>query len=340
MKFDEIVVVGCGVIGLTSAIVLQRRLGIPVRIVARDLPPETTSNVAAAVWMPFQVAPEKEVLRWGSMTREVLEQQMSEPASGVFPIDLLDLFPGPDQLPWWIESVPNHRLARAEELPEGYRYGVIAVVPMIDTTMYMPWLIRQFLGDGGAIEKREIADLAGLSFPASNRQTLLVNCTGLGARSLCGDEEVFPIRGQIARLDWKGYPRALTDDHHPAGVAYLLPRKNELIAGGTTGRGEWETRVDETTAGEILERVRKLDPEIAGARVIEHVVGLRPGRTGVRLEKEVVGDGVTIIHNYGHGGGGFTLAWGCASDVADLATGCLAGGPGGVGGPERPVFSG
>ena len=313
--YRKIQIVGCGVIGLTTGITLQRRCRLPVEIVARDLPPHTTSNVAAAVWLPFQVEDSPATLRRAVRTRQIYQAQMADSASGVFETELTDLMPALHPDPGWVEGVDRYRAASPRELPAGFEKGVVATVPMIETPVYMKWLADRFLGQG-AIRQAELETLDQLDDP----EALVVNCSGLGARSLCGDTGLYPIRGQIARLNCAGYPRAWSVESGPQAIAYLLPRRNELVAGGTAIRGDWNEEVDEETARQILDKAARLDPQLASVPVIEHQVGLRPGRATVRLEREVLPDGRCRIHNYGHGGSGFTLAWACAEEVAALVT--------------------
>jgi D-amino-acid oxidase len=92
-----------------------------------------------------------------------------------------------------------------------------------------------------------------------------------------------------------------------------------VVLGGTFEDGEWEAVTEPATLSGIWRRCLALVPELAGARRIRAVAGLRPTRRdGVRLEAEEV-DGGRIVHNYGHGGAGMTLAWGCADRVVELA---------------------
>jgi D-amino-acid oxidase len=314
-NYRSICVVGCGIAGLTTAVTLQRQLRLPVRIIARELPPHTTSNIAAAVWLPFQVDCGARTLRWAAATRQVLASQMADPATGVFEVELFDLQAETTNEPEWVCAVDSFRTAGPGELPTGYSSAIVARVPMIDTPVYMGWLIDQFRQHGGTIEQQTVRNLADVARP----QTLVVNCAGLGARELCGDGSLFPIRGQIARLAASGLTRAYTVEQGPDAIAYLLPRRHELIAGGTADRGDWSTVVDPATADQILEKAGRLDPRLKGVAVIEHVVGLRPGRPVVRVEGEPTPGGGLVIHNYGHGGSGLTLCWGCAEEVARIA---------------------
>jgi D-amino-acid oxidase len=96
------------------------------------------------------------------------------------------------------------------------------------------------------------------------------------------------------------------------------------VVGGTDVEGEWDRRPDLRIAAEILRRAEALMPEIAGARVLAHRVGLRPGRSEVRLEAERSPGGGTVVHCYGHGGAGVTVSWGCADEVAELVEAAIA----------------
>ena len=91
-----------------------------------------------------------------------------------------------------------------------------------------------------------------------------------------------------------------------------------MILGGVAQEGNWSLEPTEEDRNFILEKCSKIIPDLKNAEIIEDIVGLRPGRTEVRLEKEQI-SGKTIIHNYGHGGSGVTLSWGCAEEVVELA---------------------
>jgi len=143
----------------------------------------------------------------------------------------------------------------------------------------------------------------------------VVNCTGVWAGELVGDTAVTPIRGQIIRAS---KPAGLPDEivHLDAEVysTYIVPRRNDVILGGSKQRGDWRLAPDPALAEDIWRRCLTLQPALKDAEILEHRVGLRPGRTEVRLELEG-----TVIHNYGHGSIGHTLAWGCAAEVVQLA---------------------
>lgn len=306
-------VIGCGVSGLTCAVRLQEA-GYHVAIHARELPPATTSNVAAALWYPYRCAPKEKVLLWSKATFDELMRRHAEGVPGVVPTTFIELFDHDAPHPWWAEAVGGVERLGAEALPPGYVVGYAATVPVVETPLYLPYLVKRFEAGGGVIVTRELRSLA----EACAESALVINCAGLGARELAGDQEVFPIRGQVVRVSNPGVRRALTDDEGPRRVSYTIPRQTDVILGGTALPNVWDTTPDAATTETILRRCRALEPALATADVLEVRVGLRPGRSAVRLECERVGASV-VIHNYGHGGAGFTLAWGCADDVRRLA---------------------
>ena len=145
-----------------------------------------------------------------------------------------------------------------------------------------------------------------------------IRCSGLGARELVGDRSMVPIRGQVVRVAQVGLERFVFDDHGPGGVTYIVPRMSDCILGGTDQEHDERLAPDPATAEAILARCIALEPRLAHAAILEHKVGLRPGRPAVRLGAEQGGQ-TLVIHNYGHGGAGVTLSWGCADEVARLA---------------------
>jgi D-amino-acid oxidase len=111
--------------------------------------------------------------------------------------------------------------------------------------------------------------------------------------------------------------RFLFDESEERGIAYVIPRSADCILGGTAEEGNASLVPDPVKGEAILARCRRLLPPGAPVHVLEHRVGLRPGRPTVRLEEERL-EGRRVIHNYGHGGAGVTLSWGCAEEVTAL----------------------
>jgi D-amino-acid oxidase len=308
-------VLGAGVVGLTTAVSLLDA-GCDVRVVTAVPVEETTSYLAAAVWFPTHVGPPDLVARAGRRTLEVLAGQAGDGVPGVIMRESLALYRQPPGRPDWTASVGEVRAATATELPRGYEYGLRFAVPLVEMPVYLPWLVEQVRERGGEMVMRRVTSLGELSDGGADA---LVNCSGLGARDLVGDLSVYPVRGQIVRVTNPGLTLSVRDEQHPAGRAYVHPRTSDCILGGTLDEHRWDTEVDPATAESIIARCTDIVPDLAGAEVIGHAVGLRPGRPEVRLEEgPPEASGARVVHNYGHGGAGVTLGWGCAEQVTRM----------------------
>ena len=314
-EFMRVIVVGAGVVGLTTAVSLLEA-GCDVRVVADATVEATTSYIAAGVWFPTHAGPPGKVAAWGRRTLEVLAAQARESVPGVVMRESLALYRQPPGRPDWAAAVGRIREAATAELPPGYVYGLRFAVPQAEMPVYLPWLMRQVRDRGGEIVSQHVADLAELSGAGADA---LVNCPGLAARDLVGDQSVYPVRGQLVRVTNPGITLSVRDEFHPAGRAYVHPRTSDCILGGTLEEHRWDTEPDQATAEAIIARCREILPAVADAKVIEHLVGLRPGRPEVRLEESTLDSGSPrVVHNYGHGGSGVTLSWGCAENVARI----------------------
>jgi len=192
--------------------------------------------------------------------------------------------------------------------------GYVFEAPVIEMPLYLDYLLRRFAALGGRVETHALVSLAD-ALAASD---LMIDCAGLGARELVGDTSLFAIRGQVVRVAQVGIERFWLDDYGPRGLAYIIPRSNDIILGGTAQDGDEQLDPDRATAEAILDRCAALEPRLRDAEILEHKVGLRPGRPAVRLEAEQLGAGRLLVHNYGHGGAGVTLSWGCADEVVRL----------------------
>ncbi|MDC0714551.1 FAD-dependent oxidoreductase [Stigmatella sp. ncwal1] len=308
----DIIVLGGGVSGLSCAIRL-REAGHAVQLWARELSPHTTSDVAAAMWYPYLASPKERVLRWGQRTYEVLRTLALRPETGVQMVHGVELFTERVPDPWWASSVPGFRRATPEERPPGYSEGYAFEVPVIEMPRYLPFLQERFRELGGPLHLREVHSLE----EAWSEAPTVINCTGLGARTLVGDDALFPIRGEVLRVSPSPTRRFFIDESEARGMAYIIPRTTDCILGGTAEGGVESLTPHATEAEGILSRCRRLLPEGTLLNVVEHRVGLRPGRPSVRLEAEHVQER-RVIHNYGHGGAGVTLSWGCAEEVQSL----------------------
>jgi D-amino-acid oxidase len=168
---------------------------------------------------------------------------------------------------------------------------------------------------GGKIEQKEIRDLN----EAAGASSVVVNCTGLGSRELANDTSLHPVRGQTVKIRHTGYKFGILDDEGPHALGYVIPRTRDIVLGGTAQANDWDTSIRASDREDILRKAHAMAPELGEIEIVSEGVGLRPKRPTVRLEAERI-ESATVIHNYGHGGAGFTLSWGCAKEVAELAT--------------------
>ncbi|WP_405558677.1 FAD-binding oxidoreductase [Streptomyces canus] len=315
-RFDA-VVVGAGIIGLTTALRLQQT-GVRVAVVAAEPSIVTTSSVAAAVWYPTSTRFEARVLGWATDTYDEFARQAANGVPGVVmrPTRMLLRDPAHD-VPWWAAALPGLRALRRDEVQAPFTGGWAFTVPSVEMSRYLPWLQQSLCSAGGTLIHRRIDALeqAGVWAPA------VVNASGLGARALCGDTEVRPVRGQLVLVANPGLHTSVRDADNTDGYTYIHPRSTDIVLGGTFEIGEWDTTPSPVTAAAILRRCTELLPELAGVPVLGHRVGLRPFRDGgVRLEADPDPHGQVrrLVHNYGHGGAGVTLAWGCADAATAL----------------------
>ncbi|WEP00144.1 FAD-dependent oxidoreductase [Streptomyces sp. FXJ1.172] len=300
------IVVGGGVAGLTTAVLLAES-GRRVRVWAREPAGLTTSAVAGGLWWPYRIEPGLLAGAWALESLAVYEEQARRPQeTGVRLVDGVHHGSRLDELGEWAGRVPGLRECAG---------GVAARLPVIDMPAYLAWLRERLAKAGCEVEVREVTDLAAV--PAG----VVVNCTGLGARSLVPDPEVHPVRGQLVVVENPGITTWFTCvDHSRTGSTYFIPQPYGLLLGGTAEEDDWSLEPDPATAAAVVARCARIRPEIAGARVLGHRVGLRPARSAVRLERRRLPDGRPVVHNYGHGGAGVTVAWACARQAAGLAS--------------------
>ena len=165
-------VVGAGVMGLSCAVRLLEA-GHRVDVVARDLPRETTSSVAAAIWYPYRALPQGLVTAWAGRSYEVFSALADDDATGERGIVMV---PGTEVLaarsadPWWVDAVPA--LTRVAP-PNGYADGWSFVAPVVEMPRYLAWLIRRVEGLGGTLTRLNLAALP-------RGADVVVNCAGLG----------------------------------------------------------------------------------------------------------------------------------------------------------------
>ena len=311
-KIMRCTVIGAGVSGLSCAIRLLES-GHQVEVVSDKFSPDTVSDVAAAIWYPFLAAPVDKADRWGLETYSELERFAKEvPEAGVTMRDGREYLRQVVDLPTWGSKIAAFRVLESDEIPRGYVFGWEFRAPVIEMPLYMPWLKSKAERMGCTFRQDKIGNLSEV--PGD----VIVNCVGLGARELCDDEEVIPARGQILFIEQD--PGVGHFDQQPETLTYTIPRSDVTVLGGTAQVGDWSLEHRPEDDDLILSKVEALWPELDRSKIIGGNVGLRPSRSEIRLELEEI-EGRLVVHNYGHGGAGVTLSWGCAEDVVSLIEG-------------------
>lgn len=330
MAKESLAIIGAGVIGLTTGLEAQRRGYQNVTIYSALDPLETTSAKAGAVFEPYQpgnMSPTdmREFVRIGmGRYQEIVERyrqrDQAEIETGVRMHPFFSTSTGeinPETMPF-LPEMGNWQLIHGPDVPGGYASAIsFESVPMIDPTKALPYLAREFENAQGRIQRpyRKIIDLQ--QFMRDIPEDVVVNCSGLGARELVGDEEVRSMRGQIAVLnyrpnwDWS----ILGDDGY-----YVFPRRTETILGGTTESEEEEITTDEAI-GRIIDHARRVIPDLSTEDIGRTYAGLRPYRvSGAKVDVDTRA-GKIHVSNFGHGGSGWTFCWGSAERAMNLVTG-------------------
>jgi D-amino-acid oxidase len=309
----RVAIVGAGVSGLTCGVLFAEH-GYRTAIFAEETAQRTTSAAAAAVWFPYDAGPADAVIGWALETYKLLVDLARERGTGVSIIELRQFSrTGETQIPHWAIRLGARQINRDEVLP-AFTHGFMMNVPLMDTTIYLDYLAKRFLAAGGEINGNVRFEKLEDVSPAFD---LVINCAGIGARELVQDIDLEPHRGQVTIVQKIHYLScAIVCDDPP--LMYAIPRANDCVFGGTNEIND-NLDADPIATARILDecsRVLKID----NPTVLVERVGLRPFRkSGVRLERGRLRDDRMVIHNYGHGGSGFTLSWGCAEDVFEMA---------------------
>ncbi|OBH12452.1 FAD-dependent oxidoreductase [Mycobacterium sp. E1747] len=318
---QQIVVVGAGVSGLTSAVCLAEA-GWPVRVWTAALPQQTTSKVAGAVWLPPRPAERANDTRtWAEHSLQVFSKLADDPDSGVqlAPAMAVGELTATEAMSSAAALIPDLRPIDPADLPGGFGNGFGATLPMIDMPHYLGYLTRRLAAAGCDIEEHPVQSLA----EAAEAAPIVVNCTGLAAGRLTGDDTVRPLFGQHVVLTNPGLRQLFLEINGGPEWTCYFPHPHRVVCGGISVAGRWDTAADPDVTERILRRCRQIEPRLAEAEVIEIITGLRPDRPTVRVEGEPLdrarGEAL-CIHNYGHGGNGVTLSWGCARDVVRLVS--------------------
>jgi len=324
---QPVAIVGAGVAGLTTAVRLLER-GAPVTLYAQRRAPEIASSTAPAMFTPYAGSDPRRSRKWAEaayMTYLELERTHGARA-GVRTGPLREYCYHPPH-PSIFADLTRER--PADHVPANFAAVIDSDRPHIDTSRFIVWLQERAASLGAKFIAEHINSLDSLFDRA---HPVVVNCSGVGARELAGDKSLRAMRGIVLHCRHKaGLTRSLHDDAPKNVVTYVFRFDDHLVLGSTYERDVWEETIDEKEIAAIVERCRelaRLDHQPGwneiGLDPVARRVGLRPVRGAgevcedVRVEAEPRKRG-TIVHNYGHGRSGITLAWGTAAEAASLA---------------------
>jgi D-amino-acid oxidase len=255
-------VLGCGVNGLSTARLLQRRYSPAiVTIYAKDLPPDTTSNIAGGFWSPTGiydpgVATTKfaEQFRLACRTSNRAFQTLAGPEYGVRWMETFEFYRTEEfaleELPGGNDLYPEYNIHREPDDYFGFPYVRHYSTMLIEPPTYLNALLRDFYVAGGKLVVKQFR--SGEEIKRLPEQVIF-NCTGLGARALFGDQKLEPVRGQLEVL----LPQPEIDYCY-LGSGYMFPRRDGIILGGTFDHGNWSLEPDPEQAAGILNKHQKL----------------------------------------------------------------------------------
>ena len=255
-------VIGSGVVGLSTARILQRR-GFDVTIYARDFPPETTSNMSGASWYPSLVAAQANrtpafdaQFERAARIAYRMYQGLVGDYYGVRWRQQYTLSDEPSyDSPWNYEMIrdlfPASQRLKPGEHPFRGKYAQVDNMMFIEPPVYLNALMRDFQIAGGRtrrvafLEPRQVASLS---------ESVIVNCTGLGSRDLFGDRELTPVKGQLTVL----LPQPDVDYAMATNDLYMFPRRDGILLGGTHERGVETLEPNRDAERRILEGHKRI----------------------------------------------------------------------------------
>ncbi|GAA0513599.1 amino acid oxidase [Saccharopolyspora subtropica] len=317
MTAEPVLVIGAGVQGLTTAVVLAEA-GWRVRVRTAERPRDTTSAVAGAMWGPAMLKPADRVLYWVTRSHAEFTALARDESTGVHLATgrMAARFDLGDAVPPEARLIPDLRPCRPDELPAGFASGYRGTVPLVDMPRYLDHLVARFQDAGGDLRLGPVNSFADAVGEAST----VVNCTGIGARELVADPAVHPVRGQHVVVRNPGVDEYFIELTDSGEFAAYMPHGDRVVLGGVAVEDDWTRTPNPHVSAGIRSRCAAIEPRLGEAEVLAELVGLRPGRDSVRVGVEHF-EGARIIHNYGHGGCGVALSWGCAYEAADLVAG-------------------
>ncbi|CAG8494419.1 9525_t:CDS:2 [Scutellospora calospora] len=355
MSKKRATVIGAGISGLTTAVLLQKEY--KVTIIARNFPGELKSEYASP-WLVNQKSflsnycltmlkikmynragahwrsdAKPEDTRQQDFDRETFNHfwnlANTKPSeTGIMVVDGFDYWDEHSPMewkdPWFKDLCPEYRHLTKKELPTGVEFGTTYKTITINPPKHLDYLLASFYALGGTIKRASLTHIQEAIF---NDTDILINCSGLGSRTLGGvlDQSVHPASGQtvlvqlpIGHVNWTfgRYAAGRTDGgthRKNESLTYVIPRDNgEVILGGTFCQDDYSTIPDTKIADAIISRCLSTRPDLLPTGETK----LNIKRHGVESEK--AGKRILLCHNYGHGGYGWQSSYGASKHVIQI----------------------
>lgn len=322
----QFVILGGGINGLSCAMRLSNEFPFStIQIVSDHFSPNTTSDVAAGLWGPYVLGGTSitECRRWAQETHDYFLQLWRggyADRCGICLVPVLELYETDTTAPWWHDIVfgfSKTKILKPGD-PDDHHDSFHTVFAYITFTCEPSKIMKHYrdaLSTRNVTFRQEhLTDIRCLEKKKIHPKAIIINCLGLGSQYAANDAEIYPIRGQIQRVKAEYVFNSFADES-----CYIIPNTDTVILGGTKQKDN-NLQISPVDRYEIRAYCQTILPALKDAVTVKDDVGLRPVRfSGVRLEVERVifanGENHVIIHNYGHGGAGITLAWGCAGEV-------------------------
>lgn len=325
---QKVRVIGGGVSGLTTAILLAEHPSgrFDVEIVAEKIGGESLSRVAGALFFPYSVHhPNLEA--WISRSLDAYRDLESVEAAGVRTVPGMELFEKKATAQSWMEQLPgfqSHLSNGGRRHAERYVDGCSYRVPVIEVPVYLQYLLERFDVGGKRVQRARLDSLDDVL----DEKVIVVNASGVQARTLVPDPSVEPSLGQVVRIARGDIDHFVVDEMSTGQASYVVPRSDDCILGtidrpwSVEEQGYEPPPPDTAELHDIVARCSDLDCRVAGAEILDSYCGIRPNRAQVCVEVDAPRweMGQRVVHNYGHGGSGVTLSWGSATDAVSLVS--------------------